>query len=157
MNEEHTVDLNQSVVTRLDHLAQLLLRLIGTQERESDIDTTWVVGGSPGAASVVSIALPQVLKHVELTFSVDNPSASALSVALLDGNIPLALAQGLHNVAASPPTQSGAIVASAGGTKTVRDQLGESGYLTVFFSGAGTDVFASVRVRSLSPHRKPLP
>lgn len=152
---EAQIDLNNSVLVRLDHIAALLHKLMETQERETDIDQTWVVGGSPTAASVVPIQLPRTLKHVEITFSVDNPTSASVSVALFDGNLPLAVAQGAHNPAATAAQASNAIVTSAGGTKTVRDQLGESGFLTVFFSGAAANIFANVRVRNLDQHNRP--
>lgn len=152
---EAQIDLNNSVLVRLDHIALLLRKLVDTQERETDIDQTWVAGGSPAGTSVVVIALPRTLKHVEVTFSVDNPGAANITVALLDGNLTLAQAQGQHNTGATTAAMSNAIVTSASGAKTVRDQLGESGYLTVYFSGAATNVWANVRVRNLAPLNHP--
>lgn len=123
----------------------LLERITAAVELAGDYDTSFVVGGLQTGAAVQSIQLPRTINHVELSLYVD--TSTPLSVAVFAGNVTLTDAQARH-AAAGPTGPSNALCSSSGSKVTVRCRTGNAGYLTVFFTAAGT-TFATVRVRSL--------
>lgn len=133
-----------AAMAKLDAMLHWLARIANSLEEEPEYDSTFVAGGNPGAATVIIVQIPRTLRHVELTLSV----TTSIEVAVLPGNLSITQAQGQHGHNAGVTGLSNASVTSAGGSVTARDYLDGSGYLSVYFTAAGTG-YANLRVRSL--------
>lgn len=132
----------------LKELVELVRRISGGLEREPSYDSTWVVGGVPGAAGVVLINLPRTLKHVQVELTAALSPTTSL-VALFAGNLTVAQAQAQFAIQAGLG-QSSCLCCSNGGTVKTREFLDGSGYLTVLFTGAFANYgWANVRIREL--------
>lgn len=135
-----------SALGLLGRIADTLDRVLEGMDEETDFDTTYVVGGTFAAAAVMPIQLPRTIHHAQIELSVGTSDATKFA-ALFAGSISLGDAANSHNPAAGG-SSSGAIAASNGNKVEVRDSIGQTGILTVYFTGAGT-IYANVRVRSL--------
>lgn len=133
----------------LSKLDQVLAAIKEGNDTEDTLasDQTYVVGGAPTAAAAISIAYPRTWRHVEITASCC-PATANNEVAIFDGQLLLTDVQNRHQHTNGQVQQSDALMVVSSGTVTIRALLNQTGFLTIYFTGAYTG-YVNIRMRVL--------
>ena len=133
-----------ALLHKLDEIYEAV-KAQGVETEATEIDQLYVVGGNFAAAGVIAFQYPRTWRYVEITLSAAPPATA--EVALFDGNLQLSDAQNRHSHIAGPMQSDALAVVSSGGV-TFRAFLNQTGYMTMYFSGAYTG-YVNVRIRVL--------